>query len=86
MTARSRRPDIGSHAGGFLVERKHNTVGDEGFESLHLPFQRLPVPDCDTISAQTLEHCHRGDRQPPEVSHVRQRSFADVRIPSAQLR
>ena len=85
MTARGRGPEIGRYAGGFLVERKNNTVGDERLEGLHLPFERLPVSDRGTISAQALEHRNRGDRQPPEVSQVLQRSFVDVRISSAQL-
>ena len=73
------------NACGFLVEREHDAVGDEGLEGLHLPFERFPVSDRDTISAQALEHCYSGDRQPPEISEVRQRLFADVRIPPAQL-
>jgi hypothetical protein len=86
ITACGRGPDLGSHAGGFMVERKHDAVGDEHLEGLHLPFERLPVPDRHTISAQALEYCHRGDRQPTEVGKVGLRSIADVGIPSAQLR
>jgi len=86
MTACDRRPDVGRHVGGFLVERKHDAVGDERLESLHLPFERFAVADRHTISAQALKHCHRGNGQSPEVGEVLQRSFADARISSAQLR
>lgn len=86
MTTRGRRPDVGSYTCGFLVERKDNTVGDERLEIPHLAFQRLPVSDRKAISAQALEHGNRGDRQPPEISQIGQRTFTNVTIPSAQLR
>lgn len=86
MTACSRGPDLGSHSGSLFVERKHNTVCDECLESLHLPMQRLPVSNRDTISAQAFEHRDRSDRQPAEFSQVGQRLFADARLPSAELR
>ena len=67
MTSRGRRPNICSDARGVFVKRKHDAVCDQRFECEHLTFERLPVPDCQTISAQALEHRDCGDRQPSEV-------------------
>jgi len=86
MASRQRGPNLSSHVCSFLIERKHNAIRGKGLERLHLPFERLPIPDGDTIPTHAFEDGYRSDRQSPEIGQVGQRSFGNVRISSAQLR